>query len=159
MAQFHWKALLYHCNWRYNSDNSMNHSYINHLWQCPQSLVGKKDIMPCTNIILFVCTSYPVWHSQPSITTITHSRSKARLQTGCGCSCQTLRSMLQVIIYSVYINHLQQQSWSLARMISYPVFNLALNPPCIVYIAMAHRDRLHQTGWLVPTKQLIQCKV
>ena len=32
------------------------------------------------------------------------------------------------------------------KTISYPVFNVALDLPCIIYVAIDRKDRLRQTG-------------
>ena len=118
---------------RYKSDNNMNITYINRLQQCRQSLVSKillDIITPCAKISCFVSTSHLVWHSHPlqSITTqITHGKSKAR---------QGMMSFLQ----SFEIAVASYLSRGLARMISYSVFSLALDPPRIIYVAIE--------GWL-----------
>ena len=88
-------------------------------------------LRPVLKISLFVCTSHPLWHSQPSITTwIIHGGSKARLKTE------------NDIIYAELQDHcckrlsLKQPSQSLARTILYPVFSLTLDPPCIIHVAI-----------------------
>ena len=117
---------------KYNSDNNKKFVYINPLKWCPRCLIGK---ILCTalKIDLFVCTSHLVWRSQPSITTtlIIHGRSKARLKTGYGIVLAKPWDQYCKRLYRVYINHLQQRSQSLARIISYPCLQSSLGSTMI----------------------------
>ena len=126
------------------SDNNTNITYINHLQLCPRSLVRNILLCPVLKISSFVCTSHPLWRSRPSIITaqIIHGRSKARLKTGYDIVLAKLRDHCCKQLIQAY-RLLQQRSRRLTRIISYPVFNLALDPSCINPVAA--EQQLSQT--------------